>query len=95
MSAVLIAGAAILVGAAVAAAGAVGFVGLIVPHIARKIVGERPDSVLIPAAFLGAILVLAADMIVRLLPGTELKLGIVTAVIGAPFFVFLLCQRRF
>ena len=87
MSLYLIVGAAVLVGA-------IGFVGLVVPHIARKIVGNTPAKTLMPSALLGALLVLFADIIVRLLPGAELKLGIVTALIGAPFFVFLLCQQR-
>lgn len=95
MSAYLMTGAAILVGSSVAAAGSIGFVGLIVPHIVRKIYKAKPSDIFIPSAFLGALLVLFSDIIVRLLPGTELKLGIVTAFIGAPFFVFLLCQRRF
>lgn len=94
MSLYLIVGAAVLVGASVSAAGSIGFVGLVVPHIARKIVGNTPAKTLMPSALLGALLVLFADIIVRLLPGAELKLGIVTALIGAPFFVFLLCQQR-
>ncbi len=86
---------ALLVGAAVAAAGSIGFVGLIVPHLARKIWGENPAQILFPSALLGGALVLCADILLRILPGAELKLGILTALIGAPFFLFLLCQRRF
>jgi iron complex transport system permease protein len=83
------------VGASVAVSGVVGFVGLIVPHFVRMIVGERPSSTLLPSAIGGAILVLVADSLVRLLPGAgEVRLGIVMAVLGAPFFFLLLSRMR-
>jgi iron complex transport system permease protein len=83
------------VGASVAVSGVVGFVGLIVPHFVRMIVGERPSSTLLPSALGGAILVLVADSLVRLLPGAgEVRLGIVMAVLGAPFFFLLLSKMR-
>ncbi|MBD9518005.1 FecCD family ABC transporter permease [Pseudomonas sp. PDM22] len=83
------------VGAAVAAAGMIGFIGLVVPHLLRLIVG--PDHrVLLPASmFGGAILLLLADLIARLaLAPAELPIGIVTALIGAPFFLYLLIRGR-
>lgn len=83
------------VGAAVAAAGLIGFVGLIVPHLIRLVVG--PDHrVLLPASALaGASLLLLADVFARLvLTPAELPIGIVTAFIGAPFFLFLLVRGR-
>lgn len=83
------------VGAAVAAAGMIGFIGLVVPHLLRLIVG--PDHrVLLPASmFGGAILLLLADLVARLaLAPAELPIGIVTALIGAPFFLFLLIRGR-
>lgn len=83
------------VGAAVAAAGLIGFVGLIVPHLIRLVVG--PDHrVLLPASALaGASLLLLADVFARLvLAPSELPIGIVTAFIGAPFFLFLLVRGR-
>jgi iron complex transport system permease protein len=83
------------VGAAVAAAGMIGFIGLVVPHLLRLIVG--PDHrVLLPASmFGGAILLLLADLIARLaLAPAELPIGIVTALIGAPFFLYLLSRGR-
>ncbi|MBG6286046.1 iron chelate uptake ABC transporter family permease subunit [Pseudomonas nitroreducens] len=83
------------VGAAVAAAGMIGFIGLVVPHLLRLIVG--PDHrVLLPASmFGGAILLLLADLIARLaLAPAELPIGIVTALIGAPFFLYLLVRGR-
>ena len=73
--------------------GAIGFVGLVVPHLLRPLVGHRPGRLLIASGFGGAILVLAADIGVRLMPvRPELKLGVVTALIGAPF-LFALVQR--
>jgi iron complex transport system permease protein len=81
------------VGAAVA--GLIGFIGLVVPHLLRLIVG--PDHrVLLPASmFGGAILLLLADLVARLaLAPAELPIGIVTALIGAPFFLYLLVRGR-
>lgn len=83
------------VGAAVAAAGMIGFVGLVVPHLMRLLVG--PDHrVLLPASALaGASLLLLADLAARLLLApAELPIGIVTALIGAPFFLYLLVRER-
>jgi iron complex transport system permease protein len=83
------------VGASVAVSGVVGFVGLIVPHIMRRWVGARPAALLLPSALGGAILVLAADTIVRLSPGAgEVRLGVAMALIGAPFFLTLLVRNR-
>ena len=83
------------VGAAVAAAGMIGFVGLVVPHLVRLLAG--PDHrVLLPASVLaGASLLLFADLIARLaLAPAELPIGIVTAFLGAPFFLYLLLRGR-
>ena len=72
-----------------------GFLGLIVPHLVRPLVGHRPAAVLVPAALAGACLLLAADILVRLLPTTsELKVGVVTALIGVPFFLLLVLRAR-
>lgn len=88
-------GTGLAVGASVAVTGVVGFVGLIVPHFMRRIVGERPSATLIPSAIGGAVLTLAADSAVRLTPGTgEVRLGIAMAAIGAPFFFLLLARMR-
>lgn len=87
--------AALGVGAAVAAAGLIGFIGLVVPHLVRLLVG--PDHrVLLPASALaGASLLLLADLAARLLLApAELPIGIVTALIGAPFFLYLLMRGR-
>lgn len=83
------------VGAAVAVAGAIGFIGLIVPHLVRPLVGYDPGRLLVPSALAGAALLTAADILVRVLPtGTELKLGVVTALIGVPFFALLIWRER-
>lgn len=91
----IILGAALLVGTAVAVAGAIGFVGLIVPHLLRRLSGNRPDQLLLPSALLGAVLVCVADILVRLLPpGPELKLGVLTSLLGAPLFIWLVWRER-
>ena len=92
---VLVIGTALAVGAAVSVAGTVGFVGLVVPHVLRPFVGGRP-SVLLPASMLGgAAMLLAADVAVRVVaPDTDLKLGVLTALVGAPFFLHLIWRMR-
>lgn len=91
----VIAGSALAVGAAVSISGVIGFVGLVVPHVLRPWFGHRPGALLIPSALGGAALTLAADLGTRVpLAGGELKLGVVTALIGAPFFLRLVLQSR-
>ncbi|MFN3513085.1 MAG: FecCD family ABC transporter permease [Phenylobacterium sp.] len=89
-------GVALTAGASVAVTGVIGFVGLIVPHILRPIVGARPGGLLIPSALGGAVLVLAADIAVRLAPAPagEVKLGVAMAMLGGPFFFALLLSLR-
>lgn len=89
-------GTGLTVGACVAVSGAIGFVGLVVPHLIRPLVGHRPGATLLPSALGGAALVLAADIAARALSGSggELKLGVVTALVGAPFFLHLLVRLR-
>jgi iron complex transport system permease protein len=88
-------GTALSVGAATAVAGTIGFVGLIIPHLLRPLVGGRPSRLLLASALGGAALLLAADVAVRLLaPGRDLKLGVLTAIIGAPFFFWLVLKSR-
>ncbi len=91
----LIAGIGLTVGSGVAVAGIIGFVGLIVPHLVRPLTDRRPSSLLLPSALAGALLVLVADSLVRVLPlVTELRLGIALSLIGAPFFLWLLLRMR-
>lgn len=86
---------ALAVGSAVSITGAIGFIGLVVPHLIRPLVGHQPSRLLLPSALGGALLLLGADMVVRLLPAqTEIKVGVVTALIGAPFFIWLIVQNR-
>lgn len=88
-------GTAMAVGAAVSVSGGIGFVGLVVPHILRPLVGYQPSRLLVSSALGGAVLVLAADIAVRLITtGPELKLGVVTALVGAPFFLALVVRTR-
>lgn len=87
LRAAAVAGAALLTGAAVATAGVIGFVGLAAPHLVRRWAGEDPARVLAPSALAGAILLVLADLAARLIPTEqELKLGVVTAILGAPLF---------
>ncbi len=86
---------ALAVGASVSVAGSIGFVGLVVPHLMRPLVGHQPGRLLGVSALGGAVLVLAADTLVRVIsPDRELKLGVVTALIGAPFFLYLVLHAR-
>ncbi|MGW0663652.1 FecCD family ABC transporter permease [Streptodolium elevatio] len=86
---------AMLVGAAVAAAGVVGFIGLVVPHLIRLVAGPRHALLLPASALLGAIVTVAADLAARTvaLPA-EVPLGVLTALLGAPFFLWLLRRTR-
>jgi iron complex transport system permease protein len=88
-------GVALATGAATAAAGAVSFVGLVVPHLLRRHYGYEPARLIWPSALGGAALVTAADIGIRLVsPDEKLLLGVVTALIGAPFFVRLILKLR-
>jgi iron complex transport system permease protein len=88
-------GTASAVGASVAVAGAIGFIGLVVPHLLRPLVGHSPARLLPAAALGGAACLLAADIAVRLIaPERDLKLGVVTALVGAPFFFWLVVSTR-
>jgi iron complex transport system permease protein len=84
----------LLAGSAVAIAGPIGFVGLVIPHVARYLVGVDYRWVLPYSALLGAMLLVAADIAARLvLRPQELPVGIMTALVGAPFFIYLARKR--
>ena len=86
---------AFAVGSAVAITGAIGFIGLVVPHLLRPLVGYQPGRLLPVSALGGAILLLLADISVRLLPaGTEIKVGVITSLVGAPLFLYLILKTR-
>jgi iron complex transport system permease protein len=91
----LVLGSALAVGAAVSIAGVIGFVGLVVPHLLRPLVGHRPGRLLAASALGGALLTLLADILLRSIRnGVELKIGVLTALIGAPFFLLLVLRGR-
>lgn len=84
-----------LAGATVAAAGTIGFVGLMAPHIGRRLVGPDHIGLLPTAGVIGALIVVAADLVGRtLFAPIELPCGLITAAVGAPFFIYLLWQQR-
>ncbi len=86
--------AALLTGGAIAVAGAIGFVGLVAPHIMRSFIGSD-NRLLIPAAgLLGASLVVYSDCVVRLWGGGGLRIGVLTAMLGGPFFLHLIIKDR-
>ncbi len=91
----LVLGTAAIVGGGTAVAGAIGFVGLVVPHILRPMVGASPARLLWASALGGAVMLQLADIAVRLiLPARDLKLGVVTAIVGAPLFLHLIYKTR-
>jgi iron complex transport system permease protein len=96
LQALMVAGIGLIVGAGVAVAGIIGFVGLMVPHLVRPCTDGRPSTLLLPSALAGALLLLIADCLCRVLPlaGGELRLGIALSLIGAPFFLRLLLKMR-
>lgn len=88
-------GVALATGAATAAAGAVSFVGLVVPHLLRPFYGYEPARLILPSAFGGAALIALADIVVRFAdPSEQLRLGVFTALLGAPFFLWLILRLR-
>jgi iron complex transport system permease protein len=91
----IVAGIGLTVGSSVAVAGIIGFVGLVVPHLVRPWVNARPSALLLPSALAGALLVVSADALLRVLPtAAEVRLGITMSIIGAPFFLALLVKLR-
>jgi len=81
--------------AVVSFAGLLGFVGLVVPHIAKRLVGQQPVKLLPASALVGAILVVLADLLGRMLfAPSELPVGILMSMVGAPYFLILLCRRK-
>lgn len=91
----IILGVALAVGSAVSVSGGIGFIGLVIPHLIRPWVGFQPGRLLLSSALGGAVLLLAADITVRLLPTQqELKIGVLTALLGAPFFLHLILKSK-
>ncbi len=91
----VLAGTALAVGAATSVTGTIGFIGLLAPHLVRAATGYEPRRSLAPAALCGASLLLAADLATRLLPlQQELKLGVLTGLVGSPFFIWLVWRMK-
>lgn len=91
----LIIGIALVVGAAVSISGAIGFVGLVVPHLMRPLVNSDPRKLLWVSALAGAVFMLLADIAVQLIsPSMEIKIGVITSLVGGPFFFFLIYKLR-
>lgn len=90
------AGAVILAGAATAIAGPIGFVGLVIPHMCRMLIGTDHRWLLPFSALAGAALLLAGDIVGRVIApsGEEIQVGIITAVIGAPFFIWIVRRQK-
>lgn len=84
-----------LAAVSVSVSGTIGFVGLVAPHITRRLVGPSHEGLVPTAALLGGVLLMLADLIGRwIIAPSELPVGIVAAVIGAPYFAYLLYQTR-
>jgi len=91
----LIAGATLVTAAVVAVSGSIGFIGLVVPHIARLLIGPDHRKLLPLAAVLGGVFLMLSDMLARsLLPPMEIPVGIITALVGGPYFIYLLRRRK-
>ncbi len=91
----IVIGLSLAIGAVVPVTGIIGFIGLVVPHILRPVTGYLPSRLLIPSALTGAILLLIADLFVRAFSsGQELRIGVLTSIIGGPFFVALIIKHR-
>ncbi|MCB1859966.1 MAG: iron ABC transporter permease [Gammaproteobacteria bacterium] len=86
---------ALAVGSAVSVTGTISFIGLVIPHLLRPLVGFQPGRLLPVSALGGALLLLLADIAVRLFPpGIEIKVGVLTSLVGAPFFLYLILKTR-
>ncbi len=95
VAAILIGACAMMTAVMVSIVGSIGFIGLVIPHAARMIVGVRHGALLPTAALMGSIFMIAADIVSRIIvPGQVLPIGVVTALVGAPAFAFLLGQKR-
>jgi iron complex transport system permease protein len=91
----VISGVALGVGGAVAVTGTIGFIGLVAPHLMRPLIGHDPARLLVPSALTGSALLLSADIAVRIIPSTsDIKVGVLTSIIGVPFFLYLIMRER-
>ncbi|ALG68889.1 FecCD family ABC transporter permease [Beggiatoa leptomitoformis] len=92
---ILLTSAALLTGTAVAVSGMIGFIGLVVPHIVRLLIGAKHQQLLPASALTGAVFLISADLLARTIHRPqEIQLGILTAILGAPFFLWLLLHHK-
>jgi iron complex transport system permease protein len=91
---IVIAAATLVTAAAVSVSGVIGWIGLVVPHMARLLVGPRYDRALPASAVMGAAFLVLIDTVARTAASIEIPLGLLTAVLGAPVFVWLLARGR-
>ncbi len=92
---ILFAGASIITGAVVSITGLIGFVGLIIPHVMRLILGPDHRTLIIASALFGAIFLIIADTFARtIIAPREIPIGVITAIVGGPFFLFLLQRKK-
>lgn len=88
--------ATLLISSLVSITGAIGFIGLIVPHICRTLVGSDHKKLLILSALIGAIFLIVSDIIARsLFPPIEIPIGIITSLVGGPFFLYLISKKNY
>jgi len=91
----VIIGVALSVGASIAVTGVIGFVGLVAPHMVRPLFGHDPRAIFLPSALAGALILVGADVLIRILPGGgNLRIGVMTALLGAPFFLYYVIATR-
>jgi iron complex transport system permease protein len=81
-------------GGAIAVSGVIGFVGLVAPHIMRSLVGPDNRKLIIFSGMLAAVFIIYADLFVRLIVAVDLKVGIITSILGGPFFLYLIIKHR-
>ena len=88
--------ASVLIGFAVYTAGIIGFVGLVIPHVARILFGTDHKKLIPISALLGAIFLLWSDVLCRVvLPGKEIPIGVLTSLVGAPVFIYLIARKKY
>ena len=86
----------LMVGFAVYSAGVIGFVGLVIPHVVRLLLGTDHRKMIPVSALAGALFLVWADVLCRtVLPGNEIPIGILTSMLGAPVFIYLMARRRY
>ena len=85
---------ALMVAAVVSLAGVIGFVGLVVPHLARMISGPKNSRLLPLSVVLGANLLVLADALARTIATQEIPVGVITSLLGVPFFIYLLRRKK-